>query len=246
MRIILNTGDFIDIDDKYLEGLTPKNRDKNTPYLVEFVKPYLDSDFKHRVNCYSNIQDIIKGEYKSYLDLLGGVGLTGKIFNDVPKHSFLNDINPKCVQVLKENYFKGNIFSQDMFNFNFGRTFDLVLADFNDFTLRKYQQHYKEVLTNLFKISDKYVVVNDCSCFSFKFGPKGFENYSTIFGEEIHNLDEYYVALKKYFEDRHSGWKLIHIEAFLNSSFLLFQKGQRRVFTTNYNKSHNDRITLKK
>lgn len=246
MKLILNTGEFINIDPKYLEGMTLENRGTRTSHLNELLKPYLDSDFKHRVNAYSILQNSLHKEYESYLDLLGGIGLTGKIFGDVPKYSYLNDLDPTCVDILKDNYFKGNVFNQDMFDFDFKRRFDLILADFNDFTLRKYERLYKEVLDKMFDCSDKFVIVNDCSIYSLKFGQKSFINYSSILGTRIATLEDYFPAVKRYFEERHKGWKLIKVEAFRNSSFLLFHKGNSRKFEFNLHKDHNNLVKLKK
>ena len=165
MEVVLNTGKKIVIKDEYLNEYKLEGRGNHTSYLNEFLKGTLNSDFKYRIKCYSLLHDIIVGNYISYLDIFGGVGLTGRIFADNRKHSFFNDLDPICVRVLKDNYFPGNIFSQDVHNFNFKRKFDLILADFNNFTLKRYLNEFRFVFEEMLRTSNKYVIVNDCSLF---------------------------------------------------------------------------------
>ena len=148
-----------------------RKRIHDTPYTNEFLKGNVDSDFKFRLTAYSNIHKVISGEYNTYLDLLGGVGLTGRIFKEVGVQCVFNDLNLECREILKANNPASLVTAQDMFDYEFIHGIpDVTLVDFNDFTLKKYQEKYKKVLDNVFRNTRKYVVVNDCSVFYLKMG----------------------------------------------------------------------------
>ena len=247
MEIVLNTGKKIIINDSYFNDYEVENRGGHTSYLNEFLKGTLNSDFKYRIKCYSLLHEIITGSYESYLDIFGGVGLTGRIFADVRKHSFFNDLDPTCVKVLKDNYFPGNIFSQDVNNFNFKRKFDLILADFNNFTLKRYIDEFKPILTKILQTSNKYVIVNDCSLFYLRYGERSFANYSKLYGKTVSTREEYFEVNKMFFEANHPGWKIKHTEAFSSSSFVLFEKTNKRLpLSFNFHKDSDNMVTLKK
>lgn len=229
MEVILNSGKKIFINDKYLDSYESENRGGKTSYVNEFLKGTLNSDFKYRIKCYSELHNLLEGSYESYLDIFGGVGLTGRIFADVRKHSFFNDLDPTCVKILKDNYFPGNVFSQDVNTFNFKRKFDLILADFNNFTLKRYIDEFKPVLSNILETSNKYVIVNDCSLFYLRYGERSYANYSKLYAKTIASREEYFEANKWFFEANHPGWRIKHTEAFSSSSFVLFEKTTKKL-----------------
>jgi len=193
---------------------------------------HLNSDFLFRLICYNNIRKIINGNYRSNLDVFGGVGITAKLFSQRDEWTFVNEIDPVCRTILRINFPIANVIQKDVLKETFIENFDLVLADFNDFTIGRFLNgNYKNVLDNIFRISQRYVIINDCSIYTLKY-KRG----------DIKNAEELFTKEKKIFEDRYPGWRLTHIEYFCNSSFLLFEQGSTREFSANKVTSNKEQI----
>lgn len=245
MEIKIFNGEQILLSNEFLKG-DFEGRNSHTSYLNEFkIKDgnvSLNSDFLFRLICYKNLYVKLKGKYKSNLDCFGGVGITAKIFSDSNSETFVNDIDENCLKILSDNF--QNVLNVDCFNFKLGRKFDLVLADFNDFTISKFinKKEYFDALKNILDHSNKYVIINDCSVFYLKYGVKSFEVYSKLLNSEIKSFEDLFTAEKKYFENEFKEWKVICIEYFHNSSFILFEKSGSNDFEFNRVISNKEKV----
>lgn len=204
-----------------------EGRTKDTSYLNEFKikdgRVNFNSDFLYRLICYENLRQEIQGEYISNLDVFGGVGITAKMFEISPEKTFLNEIDPVLLKHLRMNFKSENVFNQDAFSFKNSKRYDIVLADYNDFTLMKASKNktYFDSLKNLKDLSSRFLIVNDCSVFHLKYGKKSFENYSKVFNKVIFTLGEFYSEVIKYYREKFD-LNVRRMEWFNNSSFILF------------------------
>lgn len=232
---VLNKGE-INIDNSYLKNEF-EGRNSNTSYINEFKikddKIKCNSDFYFRLICYKNILEKIKGTYSSNLDLFGGVGITAKLFSGENVNTYVNDIDENCLNILMDNF--ENVLSFDSFKFDIKSKFDLILSDYNDFTVSKFikDRGYFESLEKILQHSNKYVIINDCSVFYLKYGEKSFKVYSDLLNSKINCFEDLILSEKKLFEESFPGWKVVNIEYFHNSSFFLFQKTESEEFNMN-------------
>ena len=224
MKLTLEGKKPIVIDKKYF-NIESEGRNQNTPYTNEFLKGTVNSDFKYRLRGYTNLQTKIDGLYNSYFDLMGGVGLTGRIYNEGVSDIRFNDFSLDCVNIISQNYPEASVYSEDMFNFNYGDYRpDLILIDFNDFTYKKYLDKYKSVLSDAMDASSKYVIINDCSVFYLRYGQKAYEVYSNLLGKKITSKDEFFEEMRSFYKVEFPDWNLTDVETFGSSSLMLFRK----------------------
>jgi len=231
MKILLKNNKELFINNNLLKNNFEK-RNSKTSYLNEFKikngKVKLNTDFLYRLVCYNNLYNKIKGTYKTNLDIFGGVGITAKLFSTGIDNTFVNDISEDCLSILKMNFLHNNITNIDVSKEKINHNFDLVLCDFNDFTIKKFlKDGYKKILDNVFDISNKYVIINDCSFYRLKYGKNAFSSYSLLLtgnSESINNIEDFFIKEKIFFKTIYKDWELINIEYFNNSSFLLFKK----------------------
>lgn len=169
-----------------------------------------------------------EGGYKSYFEPLAGVGLSAKLFN--PKGSVtLNDLDLGCQAVLKANFPQAAVWGKDATT-GFFPTADLIFLDFNNFTLKRYlsgDKYYVDMMDRAFSSARKFVILNDCSVFYFRYGEGSYETYSRLRGLPIHTTEEYLKSLPSLYSSRYDGWELIHAAYFSESSFQLFKRGRK-------------------
>lgn len=234
MKIQIINGQEIKFNNSFLPSTT-KKRDSHTSYLNEFriknnsIK--LNSDFLFRLICYHNLKNYIKDSYKSNLDLFGGVGITAKLFCVDENQCVVNDIDKNCFEILKQNF--NIVTSIDVTKEKINQNYDLILCDFNDFTIKKATEKYKTTLENIFNHSKKYVVINDCSGFYLKYGKTAYEKYSSILKCKCENKLEFFRCENKFFSKKFPEWGLKRIEYFINSAFLLFEKNYKDEYLVN-------------
>lgn len=165
------------------------------------------------------------GGHSSYFEPLAGVGLSARLF-DSKGRVFLNDMDTGCQAVLRTNFPAAEVSGEDANTLNFPSV-DLVFLDFNNFTMKRYlrgDEFYVNTMERAFSAAKKFVVVNDCSPFYFRYGVSAFENYSKLLNTPLHTVEEYLVALREFYKRRYRGWFLIHASYFTDSSFQLFAK----------------------
>jgi len=194
-------------------------------FFVRDSYSFFYGEFSHRMMCFMKLQERIQGRYTTYLDMLGGLGCTGKIYGQSLENTFLNEWNDACVAGLKKNFSPENIFQHDGTTFPFdGRRFDVTLADFSNFTLKKFQERYHPFVTNMLANTDRFAVITDCSNFYLKYGESSYKTYERYLGPFEHTLEGFYRAYANFWAERYPGWKLIGVEYFRASGYLLLEK----------------------
>lgn len=248
MRIVYNSGAELYIPNSILDRV--RDYDKwsgSTSFLQEFLKKnrppaysFFYGEFSFRYGCLSLLRDVIYGDYESYLDLLGGVGVTAKLFQTSIEDTFVNDIDDDCYEVLQHNF--TNVHKDDMFAFPYRSAgYDLIFVDYNDHTLYKAIRNYRRVNNAVFGAANRYVILNDCSVYHTNFG-KGYRVYSTVLEEQVTTREEMFFAAKRFYKRLYPEWSLVGIEHFYKSSYFLFE----RVDTESLHIHFNDRNSFAK
>jgi len=234
-----NKGNIKFFTDKSVQSLAWGNL---VSYIDEFLYKNRNSysffygEFSMRLHCFYNIQNKIKDQYKTFMDMLGGLGCTGKIFQVNEEQTYLNDLDKDCYELLINNFNPDNITNQDSSSYDFKDEYDLVLSDFNNLTIARTESDYKTFLDGMFNNAKKFVVITECSIFHLKYGRKSYENYERLMGVVMdeHTKKGFFRALKKYYQKLYPEWHLVHIEYFHASAYLLFAKTDSKL-TINLN-----------
>lgn len=203
-----------------------------TPYVAKLAtrldkKGYIENKLPCKLLCLESVKKAMVewGGYKSFAEPLAGVGLSTRIFDNGGK-LYLNDYDEGCFKILKKN-FKGNITRQDVLKMPIPKA-DAVFLDFNDFTMRRFVDGpYKDVVSRCMVSAKKFVVVNDCSVFYFRYGKGSYKVYSKLLGEKIRDTKDYFVVLRSYLRQLYPEWSLVHVAYFRDTSFLLFAKTEK-------------------
>lgn len=208
--------------------------DATTSYASKLVtrlkqKAYRQKKLPLKLACLKVLKDRMNvlGYPKTYYEPLAGVGLSVKLFN--PKGQlWLNDMDPGCQQVLKANFPKAKVWGGDMFGQGFPDA-DLIFLDFNDYTFKRFlTTNYAEILERAFEHAKKYVILNDCSNFYFRYGESSFKVYSKLVRKDITSVEEYLETVRLYYgriQRSKVGWDMVHAAYFRESSFQLFYRG---------------------
>jgi hypothetical protein len=202
----------------------------DTPYVAKLItrldkKSYLENKLPCKLLCLEALKKgmVDLGGYRSLAEPLAGVGLAARVLDGGGK-MHLNDYDEGCYKILKHNFPEDDVTKQDMFSMKILKS-DVVFLDFNDFTLRRFTKGpYKEVVQRAMASAKKFVIINDCSVFYFRYGASSFEVYSKLLGLRITETPEYFRALREYMEDVIEGWYLVNVAYFRDTSFLLFAK----------------------
>lgn len=203
-----------------------------TPYLAKLVsrlgKPsYRENKLPSKLLCLESIKDKMLnkfGGYSSFAEPLAGVGLSARIF-DRKGSLHLRDFDEGCVKVLEHNFSVPTIARCDMFTTELPKV-DAIFLDFNNFTLKRYcQGHpYAAVLDGAFRYAKKFVILNDCSIFYFRYGKQSFDVYAEMLKQPIASDVDYFAAMARYWFDSQKEWRVGHIAYFKDSAFVLFVK----------------------
>lgn len=223
----------------YVENLVRNMQKTKGKYLL--YKPHLA--------CLYNIAEHLAGEYTSYFEPFGGVGVTAKIFNAV--QTYVNDYDPLCADVLRENFPSDAITQVDMTFaadrktlYDLRRGVEIVHLDYNNYTLHKFVTDkpvfgkgigYREMTAEAFACAGKFVIINDCTptlltkgrlnAHSLNAPPfSGFAHVSRDLGTAVTTREEFFSALVPYYSQIFPAWHLTRVEHFLASSYLLFRK----------------------
>lgn len=161
----------------------------------------------------------------NYLETMAGIGLTARLFEPFCQFIRFNEIDDLCIDVLVKNFPKCSITMEDAYSFQNWMSSDIIFADFNNFTLRKFLSgEVRRAADSIFKASTKYVIINDCSLFYFRYGKKSYEVYSGLLGRDIRSKKDYFQELREFYIRHYPEWKLIEVQYFSETSFLLFEK----------------------
>jgi len=214
---------IIDIEESYLV-LTEEASGLNEFKVQEDGSIKVSSDYLRGIRGYRNLLKRIEGKYKSSFDMFGGVGVTARMFSADNVITFVNDLDPNCVGVLRDNFRPRSVFNLDVTKIKVCPSVELIVADFDDLTLKKSTEKYANTLKLIFDQSSKYVILNECSIFYLKYGKRSYEVYSALLGKSIANQDEFLDALKAYYENLFPKFTLIKLEYFNNTCLCLFEK----------------------
>lgn len=192
--------------------------DATTSYVSRFLnecrKPsYLRTRLPSKILSLEFLkQDLV---YGSYTEPMAGFGLSARILGR-GEHR-LYDYSQECVDTLNRN-FSTSASRADIHSLSFVCS-DLVYLDFNNYTYRR-RDYWKKVLDYTFCNTAKYVIINDCTPFYFRYGASSYKVYSRVLGREIRSTEDYFSAIA----DSFLGWHLTKVGYFRDSSFQLFTR----------------------
>ena len=250
-----------DIIASVMLGTDKKYLHSGTSYVLNLVRQMQRTKgkyllYKPHLACLYNIAEHLSGEYSSYFEPFGGVGVTAKIFN--APQTFVNDYDPLCVRVLCRNFQPFQVSQVDMADsvqrkdlYHKQQGVDIVHLDYNNYTLHKFATDkpvfgkgvgYRETTTEAFACAAKFVIINDCTptlltkgrlnAHSLNDPPfSGFAHVSRELGQAVTTRDGFFAALVPYYAKALPAWHLTRIEHFRESSYLLFRKDGPRPLT---------------
>lgn len=163
-------------------------------------------------------------DYSSYFEPMAGVGLAARLFN--AEDMILNDLDEGCQKVLKANFPNAKVYGKDAAT-GFFPVADMTFLDFNNYTLSKFARNddlYGSMIHRAFDVTRRFVIINDCSQFYFRYGAKSYEKYSGMLGVKISTLSEYFEVLPAFYRQFYPEWCLIRVSHIGESSFQLFQR----------------------
>lgn len=204
-----------------------------TPYLAKVAtrlskRSYLEDKLPSKLLCLEYLKESIldRDGYASFLEPLAGIGLSARIFGqECPEALALNDFDTGCVKVLKHNFPKADVTQESVFGMLLPGS-DVIFLDFNDFTMKRYQSGhpYAAVLNRAFGTAQKYVVLNDCSIFYFRYGENSYKVYSELMGASISSEVDYFKATADYWASILKDWSVVQVAYFKDSAFTLFAR----------------------
>lgn len=219
----INLPDMAELD---TEG-TGKTHDTNTSYLSAFKqrvasKGKLNAGYLLRAGALNLLNPYLNG-VGSYFEPMGGVGVTAcNLAGDAPK-VMLNELDHACAETIRQNFPAWEVTEHDMFAMDFPEA-DLMFLDYNNFTLKKFNEDYRQVTDQAFSKANKYIIINDCSNFYLNRGQKSLDVYSKLMGTQLNSLSDYYQALQGYYAEIYPEWRLIASARFYESSYIMFVK----------------------
>lgn len=169
------------------------------------------------------ICQVISAKDSSTLKIVDGIARAG-FWSAVFRHNWkdsiihLNESSVECLPVLKRNFPTDKITSFNIREWA-PKSCDLVMLDFDFFTLKKFHSdHWEGVIASWDASSSKYLVLADGACFGFKFG--NMKHYG------IKDEKEYYYLLRDELKS-YMNKKLTMVSKFNNSSIVLFEDVKR-------------------
>jgi hypothetical protein len=166
---------------------------------------------------------ILGDDYKTYLDLMAGVGFSGKIFGT--DNMVLNDSNRDCYEILKDN-FSCTIRRDDASSFEFAVKYDFIFLDFNKYTICHYDDWWKSI-SGAFNNSNKYVMITDSSPFGIKF-PSNRKGYTNALRTDVNSFVDYVNGARTFYEAKYPKYKLLHVFYYHNCSLFLFERTKKK------------------
>jgi len=150
---------------------------------------------------------------KRIIDGVARSGFWGAVFlNRWPDCSLImNEPDLSCIDILNKNFPDCDIQTNDIYSWTPPES-DILLFDFDDFTLRKSAKH-KEILNRVSNTTD-WLMVADNTCFGFKFG--NLRHYG------VATEEEYYELLDSEMRPFISGKKMVAVSSFMNAAMILY------------------------
>lgn len=227
MKLCIRDYPALIIPDKLLVPMQ-KPFNEHTPYVAKVAARWKSKNYLNKlvlkILCLEDLRNrmIELGGYSTYSDPMAGIGVSARIFGKgIGKRMRLSDLDEGCRKVLAAN-FKGRIGADDILTHHPFQSADLLFLDFNDFTYKRALDKYVFVIQKARETNSKFLVINDCSLFYFRYGRKSFEVYSRLLGVKIRSVEDYFRALvPKYAK---VGFHLVQVAYFSETSFLLFAR----------------------
>lgn len=179
-----------------------------------------------KLECLYAIKDRMQalGGYSSYFEPFAGVGLSARLFAPTGTVA-LNDFDVGCAEALRSNFPSAIVTVTDAEGLEFPRS-DLIFTDFNAFTLKRFRGgDNRSVLDRAFDASQRFLLINDCSVFYFRYGKQSFDAYSRLMGVPICSVEDYFEQVRREYSSLYPRWSLAHVAYFTDSSFQLFYRG---------------------
>lgn len=201
----------------------------DTPYVTKIAarwksKGYINKKLPLKIMCLESIRDraFALGGYQIYSDPMAGIGISARVFgwNARLKVARLNDLDEGCRKVIAHNFHQ-SVSGDDIFTSRMHNA-DLVFLDFNDYTMKRAMGKYAPVVEKAAASSRKFLVINDCSPFYFRYGKSSFKVYSKLLGCKINSVEDYFRAVRPFY--RKLGFSLIQVNYFSETSFLLLSR----------------------
>jgi hypothetical protein len=205
----------------------------DTSYVAKLAQRLKRPDYLHnklpaKLLCLEALAERAKrlGGWKSFNEPMAGAGLSARIFSFDSESLILGDHDKSCQKVLTDNFTvvpnARNIFTDTIL------PADMIFLDFNDFTYRRGREVYQTVLNNTFRAAKKFVIINDCTIFYFRYGPNSYKTYSQKLQTPIKTFDDYFNAVRHDYLKRYK-WHLAYVAYFKDSSFQLFTKHRTKL-----------------
>lgn len=254
MNVVLINGARFTLSARLLRDYVPPAPGKirgATPFLHNFVQSGcytfpLRQRSMRLLGLYA-LQQRIAGQYNSYFEPLAGCGLTAKLL--APRHGgvYLNEKDVLCRRALQVNFPRAEVYgynAEDAVLYETVEETDLTFLDFNNFTLYKFVHNiYTNMMKHAFKISSKFVLVNDCTMMALNM-PGGFPRNGNFLNEIITNRAEFFVALRTYYAREIPGWWLTDIAHSHANSYILFRREPLPLSICSYRASDIDKIKV--
>lgn len=222
MKIIVRGYEPIVINDALLCSGEVESFGAGTSYVArlaaELRKPsYLTGRLPAKLMCLEALKERT-GPVSSYAEPMAGVGLSARVLGG--GDLYLNDLAEDCRQVLRAN-FSGEPTAGDLERCEF-RCGDLTFLDFNNFTLSRWLRGAWSIPIDYVAAAfGRYVIVNDCTPFYFRYGTASYDVYSRLLGHVLTDPPEYFRAAARVWRER-TGLRLLKVAYFRDSSFQLF------------------------
>ena len=149
------------------------------------------------------------------VDGIARIGFWGAVFLErwPDCDLLLNEEDEVCVDLLQKSFPKARVESNDLNSWVPDKS-DLLLLDFDAFTLRKLDQH-RDILNRLSSTCHSLIIA-ESACFGFKFGNLRHYNVQTE--------REYYYLLDKSLA-KTTGKRVAAVSKFMNAAMVLFDRG---------------------
>jgi len=214
MRFDLCNGKSIVVPPHLLQfGSQFEHLSDSTSWLAEFLKKNQPGDFGFasgsmsiRKLCSYVLQQKVDGQYKSYMEPLGGAGIDAKLFEQDPTQVYLNDIDMGCLELLLANFPQAFISRLNFFDKKERAKLlsvkpDFIFLDYNEYTPTKFWKgEYRDTTVESFNSAQKFLLLNDCGVHFLQYGKKSYEVYSKMLGQTISTLPEYFKAVGEWYQ----------------------------------------------
>jgi len=216
MKYLIVNQFILEINDEFL-NVENKNDGsvEKRPYFY-FLENKLN-DLAYEAICYHKAAlriDVNVNDIKTIFEYFGGIGLQATInknlFNPISHN--LSDINEECVLNLNKQGF--NCEQGDSYKIIGNHSCDLLVADFNNFTLLKSSRN-PELLKKLYSTGSRFIILTDSAISKFHLNKKCYEK---VLGG-LEDLKAYFSHYSQF------GYGVKYVSSHYSASYILLEKG---------------------